>query len=137
MTKDIQWEEFIAQHCKPLEIADFTGAVRTFNLSGYKTICYTITAKESENPDGNYEFSSFSYTSPHEAFIKLVEKIRAALATRNLNPNNFPHLLTNKCEGRVANGGVVIDGKFISWARFTEIMQSHEGWEFALRFGDT
>lgn len=136
MEKDELWDKFIASHRKPIKVVDFSGATRTFDLSGFITNGYTIVATESSGSDCSYEFSSFSYSSPHEAFSRLVEKIQLSLATRNLDPNNFPHLLTHKCAGRVASGGLVVDGKFIAWKSVAELMESYEGWEFSLYFGD-
>jgi hypothetical protein len=108
-----------------------------FELSGYLTIGYTIVAKELTELDRGYEFSAFSYSSPHEALSMLGEKIRAALATRNLDPNHFPHLLKHRCIGRVASGGIIVDGEFVSWASFTEMVQAYEGWELKINFGGT
>lgn len=137
MPNEVLWNEFIWSHHKPIGVTDFSGKVRTFELSGYLTIGYTIVAKELTELDRGYEFSAFSYSSPHEALSKLKEKIRAALATRNLDPNHFPHLLINRCTGRVASGGIVVDGEFVSWESFTEMVQAYEGWEFEINFGDT
>jgi hypothetical protein len=137
MPDEVLWNEFISSHRKPIEVTDFSGKVRVFKLSGYLTIGYTIVAKELAERDRGYEFSAFSYSSPHEALSKLGEKIRTALATRNLDPNNFPHLLSHKCTGRIASGGIVVDGEFVSWESFTEMVQAYEGWELEINFGDT
>jgi predicted component of type VI protein secretion system len=135
--------EFMSTRSGPVEVTDFSGNVRAFTLSGYLTTGYTLVAKEQTEdlklqdrvlPHG-YEFSAFSYSSPHEAYSILVEKLRVALATRNLDPNNYPHLLLPRCAGRVESGGVVIDGSFVPWVSFIDVIQSYEGWVFEVKFG--
>lgn len=128
------WKEFISSRSGTTEFTDFCGNIRTFELSGFITIGYTIIAKEIGGNPG-YEFEAFSFSSPHEAMNKLVDKIRLSLATRNLDPNHFPHLLAQRCTGRVVGEGVVVDGQLVSWDKLIEMVQSHEGWEFELKFG--
>ncbi|WP_448657289.1 DUF7713 domain-containing protein [Pseudoxanthomonas mexicana] len=131
------WKNFISSQPSSAKFTDFAGNIRIFNFSGYLTNGYTVVAKETVDSDQGYEFSAFSYSSPHEAMSNVVSKIRTSLATRNLDPHNFPHLIAHQCVGRVAHGGVVVDGEFVAWEKFTEMMQSYEGWEFSLDFGDT
>lgn len=128
------WNKFISSRSEFISIPDYSGETRKFKLEGHLGIGYSINAKEVSSNKVGYEFSAFSYSSPYEAMATLTEKIRHNLSFRNMDPNRFPHLLTKKCVGRVADRGVVVDGKFVSWEEFTNMFQSHEGFEFEVNF---
>ncbi len=137
MPDPVLLNEFISTlRNNPIEFTDFSGKVRTFEVSGYLTVCYVIVAKELERGIDGYEYSATSYSSPHEAFTKVMDKVRTALTTRNLDPNDFPSLLNHRCAGRVTAGGIVVDGEFVPWESFTDLLQTYEGWEFSLKLGD-
>jgi hypothetical protein len=131
------WQEFLSKQTSPLKVTDFSGNTRTFALSGLITIGYTVIAKEVTTSPHGYEFEATSLSSPYEARNALVQKVRSSLATRHLEPDHFPSLLNHLCVGRVEYGGVVVDGQFITWEQFTNMVQTYEGWEFGLTFGDT
>lgn len=129
-------ESLFASNGRTVEVTDYAGRVRKFNLQASLTVGFVVTAKESaETSRGTpgYEFSAFSYTSAIEALHTLRKKMQAALATRNLAPNQFPALLTDQCTGRIEAEGLVVDGEFISWSALCGMLERHEGSEFILR----
>lgn len=133
-------DEFLKDISNSMSFTDCTGAERLFYIKGYYAEginLYSLFAREIlDSDEQGYYFQSHSYSSPEEARSKLVRKIRHELSRKYLDPNNKSHFLNQLVRGRVSSGGVVIDGIFISWTEFSTMLQSHEGWEFELNFGE-
>ena len=136
MSESIQ--DFLGRFPEVHKFIDCAGCERVFRISVYgnEGSGYGFRAIEVVDADEGYEFSAFSGAGPIEAFTEVVDKIRTALARRFLNPKSSkPELLTDEAQGHVSYGGVVIDGRFVSWDELAEMIQEHEGWEFKLEFG--
>lgn len=137
MPSSIHHEQFLNRFPEIIELADCTGAIRTFQISvraseGYS---YYFRGQEIAKSPHGYAFSAYSETSPIIGYSHLIMKIRKALAQRYLDPRSSdPSMLHNEMRGHVSSGGVVVDGRFIEWERFADLMQTHEGWEFKLFF---
>ncbi len=133
------WSNFKKPSPETLEVVDFEGNKRRFKLDGSERegFCFSLQATEKSNLENGYQFKAYSYSSPHEAMAELVNKVRSKLSIRHLEPatKSEPHaLLANRAAGRVASGGVVIDGTFVSWLEFTRLASTYEGWEFTVEF---
>lgn len=129
-----RWTNFLTSTESSFTAVDFAGKSRKFTISGSENgegASYTIYAKEGSDPNSGFEFSSHSYASPSEALTAVVQKARRGITTRHLDTEGTG-LLASRAVGRVAMGGVVIDGRFIDWEAFATLMQSYEGWEFEL-----
>jgi hypothetical protein len=96
-----------------------------------------LTAVEAADSDGRYEFSAMSETDPFLALGRLRQTIRSALSTRYLSSGNGRLELSHDVlDGRIAYGGVAVDGQFVSFADLVELIQTYEGFQFALRIVD-
>lgn len=132
-----RWSKFLEKTSGLIDFVDFAGKKHTFELTGNESerIGYTLRAKEIDCSESGYEFKEQSYSSPEEAYYKLTTKIRKNLATCYLSvKNNQIDLMTDQVRGRIAQGGVVVDGKFLDWDSLADLMQPYEGWEFKLSF---
>jgi len=122
----------------PMEetFTDCRGAEREFVISAKKFGSkYFVTATERNRGDG-YEFA-ISSTDPYAALGQLRSKIRRGLSTRYLTYEEGKLALSHdELKGRIGFGGVVIDGDFISFKDFVEMLQTYEGWQFSLRIAD-
>ena len=115
---------------------DFEGKERVFDYLVHDVrVGYSVRAKERKE-DG-YEFASFSESSPFNALGELRQKIRKRLSTRYLQKGQG-HLLLyhDEAKGHISTGGVVIDGKFISFQQLTSMLQVYEGFLFYLKIQD-
>lgn len=132
------WDSFLKRYTSPVTFIDCAGIDRIFHITGHyseEINSYSLFAKEIlDSHEDGYLFQSHSYASPQDAMNKLTSKIRKELSKKYLDPNNVTHLLHQSVYGRVSSGGIVVDGVFISWTKFVEMMQIHEGWEFKLDF---
>ena len=65
---------------------------------------------------------------------ELRQKIRKRLSTRYLQGQkenlSFSH---DEAKGTISFGGVVIDGKFITFEQFNAMIQTYEGFHFELK----
>lgn len=114
---------------------DCCGTERHFDLNLLVTDGgYFLRAQERTDNDGGYHAAAHSESSPYLALGRLRDKIRLYLSQRYLITENgrrgFRHLTA---EGYVDYGGVVIDGEFLAFDEFSDILQSYEGWEFTLK----
>jgi len=116
---------------------DCRGAERIFVITAKRFASkYFITATERNSKGEGYEFATSS-TDPYAALGQLRSKIRKGLATRYLSyeqGRRFPS--HDEIKGRIGFGGVVIDGEFMSFKDFAEMLQTHEGWRFCLKIVD-
>jgi len=110
---------------------DFTIDVHTTE-SGY-----FVRAAEKAQDGGRYEFAAYASGSPYLALGRLRQTIREGLATRYLvTEEGRRRLGHDKAVGRIGFDCVIIDGQEISFDEFSELLQSHEGWQFKLTIAD-
>lgn len=96
---------------------------------------FHISAIESGGSPG-YEFKSAVCASPYIAYLDVHEKIQAELKQKYLVPADGDiNLLSNELAGRVGYGGIVVDGKRITFEQLTKLLETYEGWEFSLKLG--
>jgi hypothetical protein len=111
---------------------DYEGNKRTFKFSIHDVfVGKCITAKDLNSL---YEFSICTTDKdPAWAIGNLRSKIKKQLSIRylhNLNDTyNFSH---DEAKGKISSGGVVIDGKFISFDELSSMLQVYEGFSFEL-----
>lgn len=136
---DQKWDWILNHANGKFSAIDFAGKKHVFNLkvSEQDNIGYTIYAIEDTKAEHKYEFQASSYSCPHEAYIKLITKIRTQLATKQIikTKDGF-NLINNFAQGRIVENGIMIDGEFFTWQQLMSQMQCYEGWEFELRFKD-
>ena len=115
---------------------DFEGKERVFDYLVHEVgVGYSVRAKERK--ENGYLFASFSESSPFNALGELRQKIRKRLSTRYLQKEHGHHLLYHdEAKGHISMGGVVIDGKFISFQQLTSMLQTYEGFLFDLKIQD-
>ena len=90
-----------------------------------------------ERKEDGFEFQAISVSTPFPALGKLRQKIRKRLSTRYLQAEDgHLHLYHDEAVGQVSSGGVVIDGRFISFDEFSSMIQTYEGFLFELRIRD-
>lgn len=78
-----------------------------------------------------------SEADPYLALGRLRQTIRRALSTRYLKAEGERvDLSHDEMSGRVAYGGVAVDGRFVAFAELVELIQSYEGFQFSLRIAD-
>ncbi|MDY0171015.1 MAG: hypothetical protein RBS80_31030 [Thermoguttaceae bacterium] len=122
------------------EFTDFAGRKRTFTVERVNVPSggYGIHAVEDVEGDGGYVFREFSAVDPFHALGKLRHRIRRLLSIRHLSEEGGRLSPTHDVvRGRVAYGGVVVDGIFVTFEQFNEMIQTYEGFDFSLKLGDT
>lgn len=115
---------------------DFEGKERVFDYLVHEVSTgYSVRAKERK--ENGYEFASFSESSPFNVLGELRQKIRNRLSTRYLQKEHgHLHLYHDEAKGHISMGGVVIDGKFISFEQLNSMIQTYEGFLFKLKIQD-
>ncbi len=97
---------------------------------------YFVKARERNDRPNGYEFAASS-TDPYAALGQLRSKIRKGLSSRylifELGKRSLSH---DEVKGHVGFGGVVVDGEFMSFKEFIEMLQTYEGWQFSLKIAD-
>lgn len=120
------------------EFTDFAGRTRRFMLEQYPVpLGYGVCASEDVEGDDGYVFRAFSTVDPFQALGDLRKRIRKLLAVRHLVEEDGRLSLTHdRLRGRIDDGGVVVDGIFLTFDRFAELLQTHEGFQFDLKVVD-
>jgi hypothetical protein len=96
-----------------------------------------LTAVEVADGESRYEFDAMSETDPYFALARLRQTIRRELSRRYLQSNaGRLELSHDLLEGRIAGGGVVVDGEFVSFSDLWELIQTYEGFHLSLRIMD-
>lgn len=116
---------------------DCRGTEREFVIVAAKVGSkYFVAARERNERRDGYEFATSS-TDPHSALGQLRSKIRKGLSIRYLTferGRRFPS--HDELKGRIGSGGVVVDGEFLPFKEFVDMLQTYEGWQFSLRIVD-
>ena len=112
---------------------DYAGDEKVFHYSTNETpFGYVVIAKE-DTKDG-YLFEAFSESNPLTALNELRKKIKRGLAIRYIQERDGTlYLGHDEAEGYISSNGIVIDGKFISFQTFVEMLQTYEGSGFSLK----
>jgi hypothetical protein len=113
---------------------DCCGTLREFDLDLLVTDGgFFLRATEKGRGDGGYRFAAHSESSPYLALARLREKIPRLLAVRYLMAENGRRGLSHDAAGgHIGFGGVIVDGEFITFEDFAEMLQTYEGWDFSL-----
>ena len=113
---------------------DCCGNLRTFDLDLNVTEGgYFLRATEQSRGDGGYRVAAHSETSPYLALGALRAKIRKYLSVRYLTEEYGRKALSHGTAlGFISYGGLIIDGDFIPFEEFVDILQTYEGWELSL-----
>jgi len=97
---------------------------------------YIVEAKE--NIEDGYLFDNYAASNPYEVLGKLRGRIKKELSIRYLQKENenlsFSH---DEAKGRISSGGIVIDGCFIPFEKFCEMIQTYEGFLIELNIKDS
>lgn len=117
------------------EFVDFAGRTRTFTVTLDELPWgYGVHAVEDVKGNNGYEFSAYSVAAPFDALGQLRAKIRKVLSIRHLVKKGGKWLPTHdRLRGRVAYGGVVVDGIFLTFDKLAELIQTYEGFQFDLK----
>ncbi len=96
-----------------------------------------LQAVEVTDDEGRYEFTAMSESDPYIALGKLRQTIRRELSTRYLQGGaDRLELAHDKIKGRIAYDGIAVDGRFVSFDEFLKLLQTYEGFHFALQIID-
>lgn len=96
-----------------------------------------LRAVEVAGDEGRYEFEAMSETDPYLALGRLRQTIRRELSRRYLHARKGRLELSHDVlEGRIAYGGVAVDGEFVSFADFVGLIQTYEGFHLSLRISE-
>ena len=121
---------------------DFAGRKRQFEISMHELGLGFMVQADEVGADGlGYEFSAFDQASPYLALGKLRAKMQRTLATRHLTKAEFGFFPSHDTlRGRITSDDgeavFVIDGTPLSLAQFGQLVATHEGFDFTLRFLD-
>ena len=117
---------------------DFAGRRRRFRIETSEVPTgWLVSAIEDVEGPGGYVFEAFAEANPVSALGELHQRIERGLAIRYLKDTEAgPAPTHDRVRGRIAYGGVVIDGRFLGFEQFAELLQTHEGFAFDLYLGD-
>lgn len=117
---------------------DCCGKRREFALELLETGSgYFVRATEQVSGNDGYAFAAHSETDPYLALGRLRGKIQKGLATRYLTEGDDQLRLGHDVAvGHVSYGGVVLDGRYLSFDEFATILSGYEGWQFKFEIVD-
>jgi hypothetical protein len=120
-------------------LVDFAGRIRRFRVQQDKLPWgYGVSAIEDVKGEGGYEFRAFSAVNPFHALGLLRTKMAKLLSVRHLAEQEGKLSLTHdRMRGRVAFGGVVVDGIFVTFEQLADLIQTYEGFQFDLKIVDS
>jgi len=122
------------------EFVDFAGRIRTFNLEQYPVPGggYGVAAIEDTSGDDGYVFRAFSVVDPFHALGDLRKRIPKLLSIRHLFKRQGRLSLTHdRLRGHISDGGVVVDGIFLTFEQLAALIQTYEGFQFDLKIIDS
>jgi hypothetical protein len=121
------------------EFTDFAGRTRKFTVEQFPVPSgFGVCASEDVEGDDGYVFRAFSTVDPFHALGDLRGRIRKLLSVRHLMEKDGDLSLTHdRLRGRIAYGGVVVDGIFLTFDKFAELIQTYEGFQFDLKIVDS
>jgi hypothetical protein len=121
------------------EFVDFAGRTRKFTVQRDELPWgFGVSAVEDVKGNGGYEFRAFSALDAFHALALVRKKIAKMLSVRHLLEQDGRLSLTHdRIRGRVAFGGIVVDGIFLTFEQLAELIQTYEGFQFDLRIVDS
>ncbi len=122
------------------EFVDFAGNTRTFNLEQYPVPGggYGVTATENVPGDDGYVFRAFSAIDAFHALGDLRKRIPKLLSIRHLVERHGQLTPTHdRLRGHISDGGVVVDGTFLTFEQLAALIQTYEGFQFDLKIVDS
>ena len=122
------------------EFVDFAGRIRTFNLEQYPVPGggHGVAAVEDVAGDDGYVFRAFSVVDPFHALGDLRKRIPKLLSIRHLVERHGRMTLTHdRLRGHISDGGVVVDGTFLTFEQLADLIQTYEGFQFDLKIVDS
>lgn len=121
------------------EFVDFAGKTRKFIVKlDELAVGYCVMAVEDVEGNDGYEFAAFSSVDPFHALADLRKRIPKLLSVRHLIKRDDTLSLTHdRLRGRIAYGGVVVDGIFLPFDELAELLQTYEGFQFDLKIVDS
>lgn len=117
---------------------DFANRIRTFHMRLVDSgMGYLVMAVEESDDDDAYEFQEFS-VSLGEAVAVLRKRISKVLSVQNLSEvEGCLSLAHDRTHGRIVQGGVLIDRRFLTYEQFGELLEACEGFQFDLKVVET
>ena len=83
-------------------------------------------------------FRAFSVVDPFHALGELRKRIPKLLSIRHLIERHGRLSLTHdQLGGHISDGGVVVDGTFLTFEQLAELIQTYEGFHFDLKIVDS
>lgn len=84
-----------------------------------------------------YNLKSKVSSSIYTAYLDLLNKIEDAMACKHLtwSQDGKPDLLAGALQGVVSGGGLVVDGRLLSFEEFVQLLSTHEGFSIKLSLG--
>jgi hypothetical protein len=121
------------------EFVDFADRTRKFAVEQFPVPSgYGVCAAEDVEGDDGYVFMAYSTVDPFHAPGNLRMRIRKLLSVRHLLEKDGSLSLTHdRLRGRIASGGVVVDGIFLTFEQLAELIQTYEGFQFDLKIVDS
>lgn len=121
------------------EFVDFSGRTRKFTVELFDVpVGYGVCAAEDVKGKGGYVFRGFSTVDPFHALAHLRRRIRRLLSVRHLCKQGARLTLSHdRLRGRIAYGGVVVDGIFLTFKQLATLIQTYEGFQFDLKIVDS
>lgn len=121
------------------EFVDFAGKTRKFTLTLDPTpVGHCVTAVEDAEGDDGYVFQASSSVDPFQALGDLRKRIPKLLSVRHLVKRDGVLSMTHdRLRGRISNGGVVVDGIFLTFEQLADLVQTYEGFQFDLKIVDS
>jgi hypothetical protein len=96
-----------------------------------------LRAVEVADGEGRYVFEAMSETDPYLALGRLRQTIRRGLSIRYHHRHNGRlELLHDAIEARIGDGGISIDGEWVSFSDLVELIQTYESFRLSLEITD-
>jgi hypothetical protein len=134
MSKSIAYSDFP----KTEQFVDFSGQTRKFIIKlDQLPLGYVVSAVEDAEGDDGYVFKALSPVDAFQALADLRKRIPRLLSVRHLAKRDGRWSLTHdRLRGRIASGGVVVDGIFLTFDELDKLLQTYEGFQFDLKIVD-
>ena len=122
-------------------VKDYADLKRIFTINLYESPIggHLLIAKEdrAKNDNGGYQFEAYHESNVGLALGDLRRKIKKHLSVRFLEESagkNYPR--NDELVGLITSGGIVVDGIYIEFNEFSQMLDSYEGFQFKLTIKD-
>lgn len=84
-----------------------------------------------------YRFTSKVSSSIYTAYLDLLSKIKDGMACKYLtwSADGAPDLLAGTLQGVIRDGGLLVDGRLLSFESLERLLRTHEGFSITLSLG--